>query len=448
MLLHEFIPYLKLHCALSEMEQAATAALQSGESLTQPETAYHTAVQAYVAECRGKLNSGDYELPPAPRLADFDPELQAYKEHVREEIAQEAAAAGMTVEEYAANDYEPYPAAGGRPQEQETPVFDKLPPEQQQELSGEVKATLQMLIDADLQATGELTSETLEAIATQGYSYRDGNLVRQDTPTELQKKAAEIAQKYESLPMQDRIGIIAQTFGCTSGKIETSPCSGKWRGTSDISIRFDNGASLGIGNDLTPKAKTAKVQNELVNATLLRYNPEIVAAAKEAALAALRAREVKDNEIAAQKGLKPYTLLNVELHDGADSKSGYMGWYYVTLVVDGKIHSHLETGLAYDIAGGKVSETPSKRSYYTAGALKEAEVDYVFNNVGFSSTSDLYSLPISAEVRERAERPLRSGAQHTPPPKLPRRSRPQQSRKRRYLTIPSTRTPPDAQRKP
>ena len=182
MLLHEFIPYLKLHCALSEMEQAATAALQSGESLTQPETAYHTAVQAYVAECRGKLNSGDYELPPAPRLADFDPELQAYKEHVREEIAQEAAAAGMTVEEYAANDYEPYPAAGGRPQEQETPVFDKLPPEQQQELSGEVKATLQMLIDADLQATGELTSETLEAIATQGYSYRDGQLTKQEVP--------------------------------------------------------------------------------------------------------------------------------------------------------------------------------------------------------------------------------------------------------------------------
>lgn len=131
MLLHEFIPYLKLHCALSEMEQAAAAALQSGESMTPPETAYHTAVQAYVAECRGKLNSGDYELPPAPRLADFDPELQAYKEHVKEEIAQEAAAAGMTVEEYAANGYEPYPAAPeGQPQEPETPVFDKLPPEQ------------------------------------------------------------------------------------------------------------------------------------------------------------------------------------------------------------------------------------------------------------------------------------------------------------------------------
>ena len=420
MLLHEFIPYLKLHCALSDMEQAAAAAMQSGESMTQPETAYHTAVQAYVAECRGKINSGDYELPPAPRLADFDPELQAYKEHVREEIAQEAAAAGMTVEEYAANGYEPYPAAPEeQPQEPETPVFDKLPPEQQQKLSGEVKATLQMLIDADIQTAGEVTAETLEAIATQGYAYRDGNLVKQDTPTELQKKAAEIAKKYESLPMQDRIGIIAQAFGCTSGKIETSPCSGKWRGTSDISIRFDNGASLGIGNDLTPKAKTAKVQNELVNATLRRYNPEIVAATKDVALAALRAREVKDNEIAAQHGLKPYTLLNVELHDGADSKSGHMGWYFVTLAVDGKIHSHLETGLAFDIAGGKVSETPSKRSYYTAGALKEAEVDYVFNNVGFSSTSDLYSLPISNEVRERAEKTLAEREKEQPAAEAP-----------------------------
>ena len=178
-LLHEFVPYLKLHCALSEMEQAATAALRSGESMTPEETAYHTAVQQYVSECRGKLNSGDYELSPAPRLADFDPELQAYRERVKEEIAREAAAAGMTVEEYAANGYEPYPAPEGQP-EPEAPVFDKLSPEQQQKLSGEVAATLQMLIDADIQASGEVTAETLEAIATQGYAYRDGSLLKQD----------------------------------------------------------------------------------------------------------------------------------------------------------------------------------------------------------------------------------------------------------------------------
>ena len=225
--------------------------------------------------------------------------------------------------------------------------------------------------------------------------------------TDLQKKAAAIAEKYEALSTQEKIGVIAQAFGGTAGRIETSPCTGKWRGTSDISIRFDNGASLFLGNRLTPKAKTAAVQRELVNAALLRYNPEIVSAAKEAALASLMEREAKDNAIAAQKGLKPYTLLNVEFNDGADSQSsGYMGWYYVTLAVDGNICSHIETGLNYDIADGKVSAEPTREKYFAAGALKDSEVDYVFNNVGFSSASGLYALPVSDAVLQRAEKTL------------------------------------------
>ena len=225
--------------------------------------------------------------------------------------------------------------------------------------------------------------------------------------TDLQKKAAAIAEKYEALSTQEKIGVIAQAFGGTAGRIETSPCTGKWRGTSDISIRFDNGASLFLGNRLTPKAKTAAVQRELVNAALLRYNPEIVSAAKEAALASLMEREAKDNAIAAQKGLKPYTLLNVEFNDGADSQSsGYMGWYYVTLAVDGNICSHIETGLNYDIADGKVSAEATREKYFAAGALKDSEVDYVFNNVGFSSASGLYALPVSDAVLQRAEKTL------------------------------------------
>ena len=378
MLLNEFIPYLKLHCSLSEMERIAGGALQAGESLTPTETAYHTAMQAYVTECRGLINQGEYHLPPVPQLKDFDVELAAYKEHVKAEIAQEAADAGMTVEEYAANGYEPYTAPEpeaaqtAEPQEPENPVSEKA--------------------DTPEQA-GQTTDKPL---------------------TDLQKKAVEIAKQYEAFPLREKIGIVAQAFGGTEGKIETSPCTGKWRGTSDISIKFDNGASLFIGNHRTPQAKTEKVQTEYVNAALVRYNPEIIAATKEAAIAALRARETKDNELAAQKGLKPYTLLNVEFNDGTDEKSGgHIGWYYVTLAVDGKIHAHIETGLNYDILDGKVSENPTREDYFTAGALKETDVDYVFNNVGFSSTSDLYSLPISEEVRERAEKTLaeRNGAQ-------------------------------------
>ena len=225
--------------------------------------------------------------------------------------------------------------------------------------------------------------------------------------TELQEKALEIADRYKDLPLQGKIDIIAQAFGCKTGEIRTSPCTGKWRGTSDMSIHFDNGASLFIGNHLTPKTKTVKVQTEYVNRALVQYNPEIVKATKEAALPALLRREAKDNEIATQKGLKPYTLLNVEFNDGADEKTGgYIGWYYVTLAVDGKICTHLETGLSHDIADGKVSDTHTRADYFTAGALKEADVDYVFNNVGFSSASGLYALPLREDVLERAEKTL------------------------------------------
>ena len=73
-------------------------------------------------------------------------------------------------------------------QEQQTPVFDKLPPEQQQALSDTVKDTLQILVDADKRIYGDVTGKTLEAIAAQGYSYKDGQLEKQQpeaTPESL-----------------------------------------------------------------------------------------------------------------------------------------------------------------------------------------------------------------------------------------------------------------------
>ena len=456
-LLNEFVPYLKLHCNLSEMERTAGEALQNGDNLTPTETAYHTAIQSYVSECRGLINQGEYHLPPVPQLADFDVELQAYKEHVKEEIAQEAADAGMTVEEYAANGYEPY--AAPEPEfiykMEANPMTDGIhdrfflqayekedngkaiprnvlfmgTPEQCRELLGKLETgELSQEQVKELFAKAQEAAQTAEQPEKPEAQEPPQEPEKADTPaqegaaaekaatpeptadkplTDLQKKAVEIAAQYENLPMRDKIGIIAQAFGGTEGKIETSPCTGKWRGTSDISIKFDNGVSLFIGNHRTPQAKTVKVQNEEVNAALVRYNPEIIAATKETAIAALRKRESKDNEIAVQKGLKPYTLLNVEFNDGTDERSsGHLGWYYVTLAVDDKICSHIETGLHYDILNGKVSDTPARENYFAAGALKETDVDYVFNNVGFSSTSDLYSLPVRDDVRERAEKTL------------------------------------------
>lgn len=116
MILTEFVPYMQLHCNLADMEKKADEVLAvladapEPDGLERTNSAYYTALKAYVAECRGELNTatGEYHLPDCPQKEDFtDPELAAYQEQVREEVKQEAADAGMTVEEYAANGYEP-----------------------------------------------------------------------------------------------------------------------------------------------------------------------------------------------------------------------------------------------------------------------------------------------------------------------------------------------------
>ena len=106
MLLHEFVPYMELHCNLAAMEQEARRPLRSGETLTPEQTAYFNAVLDYVKECRPLLNQGQYHLPEPPQLADFDQSLQDYKKQIEAELEQEAAAAGLTMEEYVASDYE------------------------------------------------------------------------------------------------------------------------------------------------------------------------------------------------------------------------------------------------------------------------------------------------------------------------------------------------------
>jgi hypothetical protein len=225
--------------------------------------------------------------------------------------------------------------------------------------------------------------------------------------SELQQKGFEIAKRYGNLPLQDRLNIIARAFGCKTASIKTSLCFGKFRGNTDISVTLDNGASLWGGMYRTPKAKTVKARDEAVNGLLARYNPEIVREIKERAAAALSKREAEDNAVAAQKGLKPYQFLNVELNDGTGNYQGsYAGWYYVTLAVGDKIIGLVESGLNSDLSRGVVSEHITKPDYYTAGALKDEDVDFVFNNVGFASSRDSYQFDLNSDVRQRAEQRL------------------------------------------
>lgn len=126
--LTEIIPYMELHCNLSRLEQAAQTRLASSDTLTPEETAYYGALVDYAMECRPLLNHGE-PLPEMPKLTDFDQSLQDYKAQVEAEIAQEAADAGMTVEEYATAGYE----APAQPQEVKEPPQQEAPEQQTKE---------------------------------------------------------------------------------------------------------------------------------------------------------------------------------------------------------------------------------------------------------------------------------------------------------------------------
>ena len=76
-ILNEFVPYMRLHCRLSEKERIAADMLETGKDLTAEQTAYCHAVLAHVNACRERLNAGDYHLPDPPQLADFQKEGQA-----------------------------------------------------------------------------------------------------------------------------------------------------------------------------------------------------------------------------------------------------------------------------------------------------------------------------------------------------------------------------------
>ena len=118
-------------------------------------------------------------------------------------------------------------------QAQQTPVFDKLSPEQQQALSDTVKDTLQLLVDADKRIYGDVTGKTLEAIAAQGYSYKGGQLEKQQPEATPRKpydgrnrqNAARELLHYRHEPRTDRSGGL--WFSSCVGGREVSHY-GKW----------------------------------------------------------------------------------------------------------------------------------------------------------------------------------------------------------------------------
>lgn len=175
---------------------------------------------------------------------------------------------------------------------------------------------------------------------------------------------------------QTRMNHLAALFGAYKGEKVGSSCYGKWAGTSDYSVKFDNGYQFYISNGMKYFDKELEDKVNIYEGFYSRRN-DIVSI--------LREMEIEDNKVAAEKGLKSYHVVDVDFIRKSDH---FQGWFYAVIEVDGERTTIQETGLHCSIRnycrdGNKnhlLSEMSSK--YFVAGGVEKP--DFVFHNVGFS----------------------------------------------------------------
>lgn len=176
---------------------------------------------------------------------------------------------------------------------------------------------------------------------------------------------------------------LAKCFGAKSGEITHRPCTGKWRGTTDYSITFDNGERVFISNGL-------RYFDKILNAKLAVYeafnNPERKAKIVEA----LRKMETEDAKIAKEVGLESYHLIDIK----CTMTGEYIGWFYGVLEINGEISTINESNLNSNIYNSLLKND----DYYVSSYLNDVyfvaagieKPDYVFHNVGFDTKSPMY----------------------------------------------------------
>ena len=169
---------------------------------------------------------------------------------------------------------------------------------------------------------------------------------------------------------------LAHCFNSKTGVKIGVPCRGKWRGTTDYSVRFDDGTSFFVSNGM-------KYFEERLDEMLTVY--EGFEEMKPHILKKLQDMESKDNEIASQKGLKNYHIRGIDYSKGRN----FMGWFYLSIDIEGEITTQLETGLNYAIRKAITEKDISpiannfRENYFVAGGVEEPE--YVFHNVGHNT---------------------------------------------------------------
>lgn len=172
---------------------------------------------------------------------------------------------------------------------------------------------------------------------------------------------------------------LARLVGCGTYKKISHHCTGKWRGTIDHGLEFDNGCHIFISNGMAGFEERAIEYIRKIKT--LREN-------REKYIELLSARIAIDNETAVAEGLQQVKLIDVNVNTGLQDS---FLWNYLLLEVGGRHFRHIETSLNYALAQNTLEDyIAGKNRLFTAGAVNKP--DYIITNVRFNSKDDLYKI--------------------------------------------------------
>lgn len=183
---------------------------------------------------------------------------------------------------------------------------------------------------------------------------------------------------------QAQVDELTRAFGYSKGSVIRTSCTGDWKGTWDYSIVFDDKVEFFIANGsksfkdmLTKKVKTYTNFEKNKN-RIMEFLKQIEEADKN--------REY----VCFKRELKPYTILDVDFIRDCPSR---MGWFYITMQVGDKVINYIETHISFYIRNMSSNENykPTlEHDFFVAGGINDDDVDFVFNNVGYSTTNHIY----------------------------------------------------------
>lgn len=163
-----------------------------------------------------------------------------------------------------------------------------------------------------------------------------------------------------------------------------SPCTGKWRGTTDYGFVMDGRISFFVSNGMS--YFEARIREWIKAIRDFQTN-------REHCLRLLREQVEKDNAKASAEGLHQVRLLDIGILSPECADSYDFFTPYAQLEVNGRKFKHHTSNLSCAIVKEGLETylmECNRKNTYTAGAVQTP--DYIFCGVRFCSSDSLYKI--------------------------------------------------------